>query len=120
MAAGRVPASPTGSACSQDLSGQAGKLIAKGFFFFMVADMKLVLLMRAGEVVKSQGHLSPFFCVAVASGMCLFSLPGPWQQALPSPGPAALGGRQLRHSTTLCSYLARVFHLHKAQKLYLI
>lgn len=69
---------------------------------------------------EPRGIYPPYFCVAVASGTRLFSLPGPWQQALPSPGPAALGGRQLRHSTTLCSYLARVFHLHKVQKLYLI
>lgn len=59
---------------------QAGKLIAKNLSFSTEADMRLVHLMRAGEGSENpRAFVSPFFSVAVVSGMgsacvCLFSL----------------------------------------------
>lgn len=84
--------------------------------------MKLVLLMRAGEGTENpRGIHLPFFVLlwplgwvqpARACSPCL----SPDSSRLPCTGSGALGGMQVRHSTTMCSYLACVFHFHEVQK----
>lgn len=79
--------------------------------------MKLVHLMRTGEGSENPRGICPRFFMwlwplwcaqpARACPPCL----SPDSSQLPSAGNGALGGMQVRHSTTLCSYLASVFHL---------